>query len=327
MKIKKIPEKYFLTILDRLTRFEPAYIRYQRVYNDIINKFSFDNKVSAYCLNDKIKLVEDIFQYTFESDYSDHSLTEFLVNLEDKYFISNELSYQYLSSRVNISDLINSTVITSSTPQNVICIKEIYHNLPDCYRLRSEKSLLYPVEKIILCEGQTEEFLLEPIFGLFGLDFKKLGFKVIQAGGKNQVARKYYSMSEYVKLPFFILLDKDALKIKELIQSKLRKLDSLYLINSGEFEDLLPSNLLLEAINYIHKNELNCSLSDFDEKYSKVHCLDLIYKKYGFGEYKKAEFSRNLAEFILNFANKKHFDNSEIVAIISELSSTLSLQH
>ena len=37
MKFKQIPNEYFITILDRLTRFEPACVRYKRVIDDIIN--------------------------------------------------------------------------------------------------------------------------------------------------------------------------------------------------------------------------------------------------------------------------------------------------
>ena len=34
----------FITILDRLTRLEPAYVRFERVFDDIINKFYINEK-------------------------------------------------------------------------------------------------------------------------------------------------------------------------------------------------------------------------------------------------------------------------------------------
>ena len=46
MKFKQIPAEYFITILDRLTRFEPAYKRYNRVFDDIINKLSIPQIIS-----------------------------------------------------------------------------------------------------------------------------------------------------------------------------------------------------------------------------------------------------------------------------------------
>ena len=42
MKFKQIPSDYFLTILDRLTRFSPAHIRFKRVFDDIISKWIKD---------------------------------------------------------------------------------------------------------------------------------------------------------------------------------------------------------------------------------------------------------------------------------------------
>lgn len=316
MEFKKIPPEYFITILDRLTRFEPSYIRYDRVFNDIINKFSISKKVKDLNLDEKIALVEKIFNSSLKTNNDDFWINYVLTDIERHTFNFNELSYQYISSRLNISQMLFEIEINQNTPKNVVWLKKINQQKKGIIKLRKEKNLLYPIEKIILCEGQTEYVLLETIFNLFGISFDKLGIYVIPAGGKNQVARKYYSMIEYTKIPFFILLDKDALPIKELIEPKLRKEDNIYLIKSGEFEDLIPKILLKNTVNNIHKNEFNCLFDDFDDNVTMVHNLENIYKKYGFGEFKKAHFANCLESYIKQFTSKDDFKNSEIVDII-----------
>lgn len=318
MKFKKIPKEYFFTILDRLTRFEPACVRYKRVFDDIISKFSLNCKLKNMTIDDEIKYVEEIFNSSINSDNNSNSINDILTEIEDLYFYKNEISYQYLSSRINILGMYNEIKDNKNLPLNLKWLNYLQQN-SNIYANRISNSLLYPIEKIILCEGQTEFILLNSIFKLFNIDLNSLGILVFQAGGKNQVARKYYEMLEYIKLPFFILLDKDALSIKELIEPKLRKIDKLYLIKSGEFEDLIPVNILKDTINTIHSTEFNCNLSDFDNNLSMVVNLENIYKKYGFGEFKKAKFAQQLKEFIDNNCNKNDFEASEIIDIIKVL--------
>jgi len=318
MKFKQIPDDYFITILDRLTRFEPAHKRYSRVFDDIINKFSINVKAKDLTIQEKIELTEAILNDSLESNY-DFYINMVLKDLEEKYFKFSEESYQYLSARINFTSILNKISKNENLPKNVAWLNEIIKNKKNIYELRKEKSLLYPIEKLILCEGQTEYVLLETIFKLFNVNLNKLGFMIIQAGGKNQVARKYYEMIEHTKLPFFILLDKDAQSIKELIDSKLRPCDKIYLIQSGEFEDLIPKRILQNTINSVHSSDFNCIFEDFNDSESMVKNLENIYKKYGFGEFKKAKFALELKEYIETTCLKDDFKESEIFQIISKL--------
>ena len=315
MKFKKIPNDYCPTLLDRLSRFEPAYIRLKRVFDDIINKFSIDKKAKLLNLSQELELVEEILTASFSFSEEDRKINQLFLELEDKYFYKNELSYHYLSCKIPIYSILKTIELDSNSPKNLIWLKNLTLN-DDIFKARNEKSLLYPIEKIILCEGETEKILFCSILKLFNIDFDKLGFILIPAGGKNQVARKYYSMVENTKLPFFILLDKDAILTSELIKKKLRNEDRIYIINSGEFEDLIPAKIFKSAINFIHKNELNCTDDDF--KNSKmVENLENIYKKYGFGEYKKAQFALFLKDYIEKYCTKQDFISSEIKNIAS----------
>ena len=318
MKFKPIPLEYYVTILDRLTRLEPASIRFKRVFNDIINKFYINEKPKSLTISEEIEIVEEIFNFNTGIN-TDYYINDTLMNLEKKYFKFDEVSYQYLSSRLNISSILNKIKINDKTPKNVVWLKEINEKRISLEKLRKQNSLYYPIEKIILCEGQTEFTLLETVFNLFDVNFGSLGYLTLPAGGKNQVARKYYQMTEYLNLPFFILLDKDAQAIKELISPKLRPNDKIYLINSGEFEDLIPKSILQKTINTVHSSDFNCIFDDFKDEETMVHNLENIYKKYGFGEFKKAKFALELKEYIENNCTKDDFTSSEIVEIINLL--------
>lgn len=318
MKFKQIPKEYYVTILDRLTRLEPACARYKRVFDDIINKFCIDEKLKNLSLQDEINIVETIVNSQFDEN-NDFYINDILRVLEEKYFNYDEVSYQYLSCRLNISSMLNEITINDTTPKNVVWLKNLNENRIDLTKLRAKKSLYYPVSKIILCEGQTEYTLLETVFNLFNVNFGSLGYLVLPAGGKNQVARKYYQMIEYLKLPLFVLLDKDAQSIKELMAPKLRSNDTIYLLKSGEFEDLIPKTILQKTINSVHSSDFNCIYDDFLDELSMVQNLENIYKKYGFGEFKKAKFALELKEYIKNHCTQDDFKNSELIEIINAL--------
>lgn len=322
MKFKKIPNDYFITILDRLTRLEPAYIRYKRVFDDIINKFSIDIKAKNLSLEDNISLAVEIFNSSFENPSVSANLKEILINLEDKYFLKSEISKKYLNAPIDIVSMVKSIDFKNISLKNLIWLKNIVEKnlkFDELADFREKNSSLYPINKIILCEGETENILLKTLLSKFEFDLDKKGIFVLPSGGKNQVARKYYKMREYTNLAFFILLDKDAMQIKSLIQPKLRKKDKIYLINSGEFEDLIPNELLVKTINNIYKNEYNCTISDFEDGFSTVYNLENIYKKYGFGEYKKADFAKKLKEYIDSNNTDFGLKSTEISDIVKAL--------
>lgn len=294
MNFKKIPKSYFPTILDRLTRFEPANRRYKRVFDDIINKFSITHKLKSLDITDEIALVEEIFNSSLEKANDYNTFSDIIKKREDEFFIKNEQTELFLNSKIDIAQM--------------------------ALEAGFDKYNLFPyISKIILCEGETERILFRTLVELFDIDFDKSGFKLIAAGGKNQVARKYYSMVDYTKLPFFILLDKDASAIREMINKKLRKIDYIYMIKSGEFEDIIPVDILCAAINFAHKNDIHCSVEDFSEDISNVSAIHGIYKKYGFGEYKKARLAQVLDEYIKLKLTKNDFLNSEIVEIVKKI--------
>ena len=323
MKFKKIEPEYFPVILDRLTRFEPAYIRFKRVFNDIINKYCINTDSKAYSIADTISIVEDIFSYTLNTPPTSCFISDILYGLEDKYFNKNETSYQYLSARLNISSILDKLDDNAKLTKNVIWLKNLSEDSFDLVKLRESKKLLYPIEKILLCEGETEKILLNTMLNFSNVDMDKLGILLIAAGGKNQVARKYYEMIEYTKTPFFILLDKDATETKHQIELKQRDKDEIYILSSGEFEDLIPVQILANAINMAHSADFHCKIDDFQSEVSTVHNIEQIYRKYGFGDFKKADFAKILKEYIIKNADKSAFSGSEITQVANKLAISL----
>ena len=88
-KFKTIPDDYYITILDRLTRFEPACVRYERVFNDLISKFCLDKIQKNISILDKITLTEELLDFNLGSN-ADNSVSSILTDLEGKYFEFND---------------------------------------------------------------------------------------------------------------------------------------------------------------------------------------------------------------------------------------------
>jgi len=325
MKFKEIPNEYYVSIFDKLTRFEPANMRYKKVFDDIINKFLLSDKLKNLTIDEEIEIAQKIINSESKQTQNDIKINEKIKELEEKYFIENKLSDKYLNVQINFSELLKKIEHQDNLAQNIHWLLQLSkNNDTNLKKLREEKKLLYPIEKILLCEGQTEHTLLEPILKNIGFDIYKKGVLIIPSGGKNQVAKNFYKMIEYTKLPFLILLDKDAEQTKELILPKLRKKDCIYLLNSGEFEDILPKKLITEVINNNHPNEHNCNLNDFSNEIPMAKNINLIYKKYGFGDFKKAEFSKQIKEYIIQNTSKTDFSNSEIINIFNCLQQDLN---
>ena len=150
------------------------------------------------------------------------------------------------------------------------------------------------------------------------IDFFENGAMVIQAGGKNQVGKKYLKLLEEVKLPIKILLDNDAEEIRKILEEKLRKEDKLCLIKIGEFEDIIPLELIIDALNENFKYELKEKIkkSEFAEKNTKA--LSEIYRTRGLGDFKKAEFAHLIEKYVEISKKAYNFDdlNKNILSVI-----------
>ena len=172
----------------------------------------------------------------------------------------------------------------------------------------------YPVEKIIIAEGATEETLLPEFAKLMDFDFDKNGIFILSAGGKNQVVKTFYKLVECLKLPIFVLLDKDAEENYREILPKMRKIDRIHLIEHGEFEDILPVKLLEKTLSFATKNISIAEEGEIHEG-ETVEFLTDFFKHRGLHEFKKAEFAHMVKE---NISSKEDV-SEEISEILKEL--------
>ena len=327
MKFKKIPPDYITVILDRLFRLKPAYERYERVFSDIINKFLIkENKeeINQTDLNleEKINLAVQIFNSSLNSKAQDDFLQNYIKSEEGRLYNKNNISDIYLNAQLNYHAALELIKENENLKDNLKFLIKLIDLKQNPESIRAEYSLRYPIEKILLCEGATEEILLEELCKICGYDFKKEGIYVLGAGGKNQVARKYYSMIEEIKIPIFILLDSDAIQTQELILPKLRTQDRIYIIKCGEFEDILPKNLIINALNCRYESCYKCFEEDFHKDTKTTKELYEIFKQKGFGDYKKADFAKTIKEYILKNPPSKE-DLTEEIKIISQKISSL----
>lgn len=300
MKLKKLSNSQIKISIDRLTRFKPTEEKYMRVFCDIILSGMIEPKIKkSEILNMPYSEIKDlavkIFNESLPAKSNDYYLNEFLKTYENNLFnnsadtqsfLDNTLDYKTALSVVDCEDVLNLKWLKSITPT------------ADITELRKKNRLLYPIERVIIAEGITEETLLPEFSKFCGYDFYEHGIKIISAGGKNQVVKLYYKLCEEFKPPIFVLLDKDAKSNVELINKRLRKQDRVHLLNSGEFEDLLPKALIVKTINNEFKNFLKITTKELDTGLPMVKTLEELFKDKCLHEFKKAEFAQRVKQQI-----------------------------
>jgi len=306
IKIKELTKEQLIISIDRLTRFKDTETKYLRVYKDILTsnllipkfkKSELDN-LSAEKLRDYAQYIinKTLEDFGFAAD-GDYTVNEYLYNYENSVFIIDNAAKELLNNKINYRAFIN--LLPADTAQNLKWLAEIVKNPQNAEFARRKKSLKFPIAKVVIVEGATEETLL-PVFGQkCGYDFDKEGIYVHSAGGKNQVVKAYYEMSEKLRLPIFVLLDKDAGQNRESIMKRLRSGDKVHLIECGEFEDLLPVELVERTLEYELNNisTLEQKMITSDEPMTKN--LEEVFKTRGMHEFKKVEFAKMVKQNIL----------------------------
>ncbi len=322
IKFKTLAKSQLIISLDRLTRFKPAEEKYLRVFKDIVLSCLINPKYNKKQLDampyETLKsLAEQIFNSSVASD-SKNLLTvnKKLLEYETNAFSLNKNALILLENKINYNGAIN-LIKDEKLPLNLIWLKSLCRNTNQ-KKYRTQYSIKFPIEKIVIAEGITEEILLPEFAKLCGYDFDKHGVYLISAGGKNQVVKLFYSLCENLKLPVFVLLDSDAKENFAQICPKLRKADKVYVIQKGEFEDILPIPLVKKTLNNYLKNFSSVGLKDLKQNKPMTKILEEIFKQKGFGEFKKAEFAQMVRQNI----SSKTGSSEEIKNIISMLSKT-----
>ena len=319
MKIKPLTKEQLIISTDRLTRFKETESKYLRVFKDIILNNLIEPKFKKSDLDDmeyeKLKdLAQDIINSSLDEKFEDSLINQRLFDYENSIFKLDENTKKLLKNKINYKAIIK--LLPEDIPLNLQYLKALNKGNPT--EEREKEAFCFPVEKVILCEGITEETLLPEFAKLCGYDFNKHGIYVVSAGGKNQVVKYFYNFADSLKIPVFVLLDKDAGENFNEIKPKLRKNDKIHLLKSGEFEDLLPDSLIIKTLNYETQNISLTSIESLNDYSSKVEFLEEFFKHRGLHDFKKAEF----AHAVKNNINSPDDISEEISEIIKEIKGT-----
>lgn len=322
VKIKNLTLEQIRISLDRLTRFKFTEDKYLRVFKDVILSNLIEPKFKRKDLDEmeyeELKsFAEKIFNKSINelSNFKQNSqiINKKLFDYENKIFKLNDEINKLVNNNINYDSAIN--LLNGDLPINLIWLK----SLSTEQNIREEKSVRFPIEKVVITEGITEEILLPVFAEHLGYDFDKKGVQIISAGGKNQVVKLVYTLVEQLKLPMFILLDNDAKSNYEQILPKLRTIDKIHLLSHGEFEDILPKELILKTLNDYFKNLNYIEEKEFEDE-RMVKNLEEIFKRKGFHEFKKAEF----AQLVKTHISTEEDLSGEVKCIIKELKDLTS---
>lgn len=325
-KIKFLPisQDNLILALDRLTRFKYPEVKYYRVFSELLCKYLVEPKLSKQQIYDlEVAVLKPIIEIIWNE--SVHKLVPdvpmdscFNKVLQDElcntYLLSENIK-NFIVLNININGLLSLIEHKSDLPINLRRLLLIKDNYVDLKKIREDFCVRFPLTKVVLCEGITEEILLPKFAKLAGFDFDKYGVKLLSAGGKNQVAKLYCELKDELKIPIFVLLDADANAIADSIYNVLRSIDEVYLINKGEFEDIFSLNLIKRTINHRFKNICESCVADFKNKTQMTFALSEFYRVNKLGDFQKAEFAKELA---INLKYKTDL-TEEIMFIIEKI--------
>lgn len=320
-KVKPLTKSQIIISIDRLTRFKNTETKYLRVFKDILTQNLIEPKFKKTDLekmdySELRKWAEFVINYSLEMAgltlENDYLINQRLLNYENSVFENNKNVQELLNNKINYKACLS--YIDEKSPKNLLWLKNLEIS-SDIRKSRFDNSLRFPVEKVVIAEGATEETLLPEFAKRCGYDFDKEGIYVLSAGGKNQVVKLYYQLVESLKLPIFVLLDKDAKENLEEIQPRLRDIDKIHLLDCGEFEDLLPIKLVERTLDYELKNISMLEKEKLNEDIPRVKFLEEVFKTRGMHEFKKVEFAQMVKK------NIKHEEDisPEVVEIIDEI--------
>lgn len=306
-KIRFVPvkQKDLLLSLDRLTRFKNPKTKYYRVFSELLSRYLLEPKLSKQMIElldvDLLKkIVEKIWNESVKKympkSTTDYSLNKLIIDeLNSACYLSEDIK-SLIDIKLNIDGVLDMIDNSLEQPMNIKRLLAVRKYKKNPISLRYEFALRFPIEKVVLTEGITEEILLPVFAKLVGYDFDKNGVKLISAGGKNQVAKLYCELKDELKLPIFILLDADAVETSQNIHKVLRPQDSVYLIKHGEFEDIFSLNLIKRTLNKRYKNICEATISDFKSNYPMTKVLSEFFRVHELGDFQKADFAKELAQ-------------------------------
>lgn len=313
LKYKKLSLDELIINLDRLSRFKLPEESYKRVFFSIIFKNLISPKYSkkeietldaVYISN----IVKKIWNESVESFSKDkkvnlipNKILKLLINNSFKNY--DEYTKILINTKLNIKPILKK-IDYESAPLNLKFLITSTNNLKDkesitiddLISIREKFSLRFPVKKLLIVEGITEEILLPVFAHKLGLNFDKNGIYIHSAGGKSKSPALYLGLKDKLKLPIILLFDSDAKEICSNLKNTLIKKDNYIIINNGEFEDILAINLLKRSLNNEYLPATPLKLSDLRIYPKMCENIEFFYKNRNLGEFKKAKLSKIIAQ-------------------------------
>lgn len=320
--------------LDRLSRFKLPEESYNRVFNTILYKNLIYPKYSKKDLESlSSELISKYVQIIWNN-----SVSEIFGKCENNSEVNKALKMMaeipFKNIDKNTKTLINTKLYLSpilnkldenSVPLNIkflVFVNKTFNSLNPLTRdkidsFRYKYALKYPVKKLVIVEGITEENLLPVFAEKLHFDFDKDGIFILGAGGKSKSPSIYMNLRERLKIPVVLLFDSDAKEICEILKTNLLKKDKMIIIEKGEFEDILSLNLLKRALNNEYETKTPLVKDDLHIFNKMCENIEYYYRTRNLGEFKKSRLSKIIA-------NNIKYDSDitpEIKKLIKELVS------
>ena len=300
--------------MDRLSRFKSPDESFSRVFNSIIYRNLISpkySKVDIERLDSRIivSIVEEIWNTSVYNifgvnDIDNQSANKALnISIGETFKNIDERTQSFLNAKLNFSAILKHLDFESAPVNLKFLIKvddensnSTKINLEDLVYLRKKHSLLFPIYKLIIVEGITEEILLPVFADKMKSNFYKNGIFILGAGGKSKSPALYFRLKDKVKIPIVFLFDSDAKEICSSLQKMIEKKDKTILIESGEFEDIISINLLKRALNYEYQPATPIIKEELHLHRKMCENIENFYRTRHLGEFKKSKLSKIIAK-------------------------------
>ncbi len=314
VKYKLMSRQELIVNLNRLTRFKLPEDAYGRVFSSVILKYliypkytkddieflapEFISEIVAEIWN---KSVENIFG---RAEFPDITYKVCKLLIDNTYKNIDGRTKIYINTKLNFSEILKS-ISTGQMPLNLKMpatanskIKKTVFTYKDLIDLRIKYNLKFPLSKLIIAEGITEEILLPVFADKLGYNFDKCGIYILGAGGKSKSLNLYAMLRDKVKIPITLLFDADAGDINKILKTNLRTKDKSVIIQNGEFEDILSLNLIKRALNNEYDIAVPLTKKELYIYDRMCRNIENFYRTRRLGEFKKSKFSGIIAKNI-----------------------------
>lgn len=308
LKFKNLTKDELIISLDRLSRFKLPEISYKRVIFSIISKnlilpkYSKEEleKLSAdYIVSIFQKIWNDSVYFIYGKNFKPTTQKALQFLVKSTYKNLDEDTIKFINSKIIIEPILQELDFDKSPCNLKYLIKcNKAKSIDEINTIVQKYSLKFPIRKLLIVEGITEEILLPVFSKKLGFDFDAIGLFVLGAGGKSKSPSLYMELKDKLKIPVIFLFDKDAEEIAINLEKNILSKDKVIVINQGEFEDILSLNLIKRTLNNEYEPITKLTIDEL--KHSERMCDNIqeFYKIRHLGEFKKAKLSKLISENI-----------------------------